>query len=565
MSVQDADGGQVTDNRPAPTVGGGPPPGPVPPSPSGQAAQSPSGQAAQTPSGQPTPAASRHAGAVVGAGAVTVGGAALVLYAADQRATRGTALGPERSTLLDPDPDLHLIRRASFGLSTALVAEVAGMGVGRWLDEQLHPDRIEDPQAEAILAAYPALAASAAQLRDEYASSRRVPGEELAAATIGRQIWSRRQLLEVMTDFWSNHFSVTAPGGPAYATKPVEDATVIRRHALDTFENLLLADATSPAMLLHLDNATSRGDDPNENYGRELLELHTVGIEAGYTEAHVRDSAYALTGWGVGPDQTFLFTPEAHYTGQLQILSWSAANADPAGGFKVGVDYLRYLAHHPATARHLSVKLARRFVADEPSVDLVEALAESYLDADTAIDPWLRTLFGSREFTASVGQKVRRPLEDLVASVRALGIAAPVTDPRAPLTDLVRRARGLGQAPLGAAAPTGYVDVAAPWLSSSVTLGRWNEHRALSAERVPGLDFPDVSTLTDGSEPRTIGEFIDALTTRLTGQRFRDDHRQALVEFLGSAESSPYVVGQTAAAVPDLIALILDSPYHLLR
>lgn len=519
---------------------------------------------AQPPSGGQLPSA-RTGRALAATGALAVGGGAVALYAAGLDPIGGNPLGTERATVLDPDATLHLIRRASFGMSTALLTDVTEKGPRRWLDEQLHPDRIDDSDVDALLAAYPALASSAAQLQQKYAGARRTPGDELVAATLARQLWSRRQLLEVMTDFWSNHFNVTTPGGPAYATKPVEDAAVIRRHALGTFEDLLLADATSPAMLLHLDNASSRGDDPNENYGRELLELHTVGIEAGYTEADVRDSAYALTGWGVAPDSTFLFTPEAHYTGPLRVMSWSAANAEAADGFKVGADYLRHLAYHPATARHLSTKLARRFVSDEPSTELVDTLAESYLAAGTGIIAWLRTLFDSREFATSVGQKVRRPLEDLVATVRALGIGPPVDDPVPSLADLVRRSRDLGQAPLGAAAPTGYADVAAPWLSSSIALGRWNDHRALTAERVPGLAYPELAGLAADSEPQTVGELIDALTTRLTGQVFRSDHRQVLVEFLDTDEDRLYVAAQVDGDLPDLIALILDSPYHLLR
>jgi hypothetical protein len=133
------------------------------------------------------------------------------------------------------------------------------------------------------------------------------------------------------------------------------------------------------------------------------------------------------------------------------------------------------------------------------------------------------------------------------------------------LADLVRRSRDLGQAPLGAAAPTGYADVAAPWLSSSIALGRWNDHRALTAERVPGLAYPELAGLAADSEPQTVGELIDALTTRLTGQVFRSDHRQVLVEFLDTDEDRLYVAAQVDGDLPDLIALILDSPYHLLR
>lgn len=505
----------------------------------------------------------RRAGAAAVLGVAAVGGAAGAAVYVSRQHTDEPA-DPE-TAWLDPDPALHLLRRTTYGVTPELLSEVRSGGLESWLDTQLVPERIDDAGMDTLLTHYPLLDVPARTLAERYAGDRRGPGEQLVAATMARQIWSRRQLLEVMTDFWSNHFNVTAPGGPAYATKTVEDATVIRAGALGSFEELLLADATSPAMLLHLDNASSRGDDPNENYGRELLELHTVGIGADYTEQDVRDSALALTGWGVEDRGTFVFTPENHYVGPLRVLGWTSDNADAAAGYKVGVGYLRYLARHRQTALHLSTKLAIRFVSDKPPTALVESLADAYLAGGTAIVPWLRKLLYSREFAASTGRKVRRPLEDLVATVRVLGIPAPVASPVAPMADLIRRARNLGHSPLEAAPPTGYPDVGAAWLSSSLTLGRWNEHRAITAKRVPGLDFGDFSELVDDDAPATVGEFVDAMTRRLTGQVFRSDHRLVLLQFLRSDAREPYRAGELAPDLPDLISLILDSPYHLMR
>ena len=504
-----------------------------------------------------------RAAAVVGVAAVA-GAGGVALYASRQEAAAPGA--PAETGLLNPDPTLHLLRRTTNGVTPALLADVsAAGGAASWLDDQLVPDRIDDPEMDSLLTHYPLLDVPAETLAQRYAGDRRGPGEQLVAATMARQIWSRRQLLEVMTDFWSNHFNVTAPGGPAFATKPVEDATVIRAKALGSFEELLLADATSPAMLLHLNNASSRGDDPNENYGRELLELHTVGIAADYTEQDVRDSAYVLTGWGVDGRGKFVFTPADHYVGPLRVLDWTSENADPAGGYKVGVSYLRHLARHRQTALHLSTKLAIRFVSDDPPPALVDSLAESYLSGGTAIVPWLRTLLDSPEFAASTGQKVRRPLEDLVATIRVLGIPPPVANPVAAMADLIRRVRNLGHCPLEAGAPTGYPDVGVAWLSSSLTLGRWNEHRAITAQRVPGLDYGDFSGLVTDAAPATVGECVDALTRRLTGQVFRSDHRRVLLRFLDTDPKQPYRASEILPDLPDLVALILDSPYHLMR
>lgn len=507
-------------------------------------------------------------GGVAGVAALTTAGYVL----SDTSDTSDTAVPdvadprpPSGGALLDPALSLHLARRATFGLTPTLPTEIDAAGASAWLEQQLDPASIEDDEVDALLlAGYPLLGRTAAQLQTQIGGGegtlRLAAGNQLVEATLIRQIWSRRQLFEVMVDFWSNHLNVTTPLGPTYATKPVEDATVIRRHALGTFTDLLLADGQSPAMLIHLGNTLSRNGEPNENYGRELLELHTVGVDGGYTEDDVIDSAYALTGFGVGEDGTFAYTAGHHYLGPLQVLDWSADNATASGGLAVGRDYLRHLAGHEQTARHLSQKLVRRFVSDDPAESLVERLAQSYLEAGTAIEPWLRTLFSSPEFAASSAAKVRRPLEDIVASVRALGVPAPTPEDTAGVAALVLRARQLGQAPLGADPPTGYADVSESWRSTSAVLGRWNVHRLLTGGTLSGLTLP-----TQVPDVTTMGELVDALCRRLTGQPFRDDHRAALLRWLDADPEDAYDAPRRAGQIPDLVALVLDSPYHLLR
>ncbi len=505
--------------------------------------------------------------ALVTAGAAVVGVGGL---AADRQLGSGSTVAESTArsglTVLDPEAVLHLVRRATFGLTHVLLNDVRKRGPENWLDDQLHPDRIDDPIAAVIDTCYPLLAGTAAQLQAAIPVDDPLRASwQLIEAAIARQVWSRRQLAEVMIDFWSNHFNVTTPMGPTRTTKSVEDRTVIRRHALGRFEDLLVADAKSPAMLVHLGNASSRGDDPNENYGRELLELHTVGINAGYTEDDVRNSAYVLTGWGVGDNGEFRFLPSGHYTGPVEVLGWSAQNASAEHGLAVGEDYLRYLARHEQTARHLSHKLAVRFVSDDPPDSLVDKLAEAYLSADTAIVPWLKTLFSSPEFVASVGQKVRTPLEDLVSSARALGIEPPTGQDTSGIWALIGQSAVLGQRPLGAIPPTGYADVAAAWLSTSGVLGRWNMHRHLTNGGIAGLRRPALRGLLAGEPLETMGALVDRLTIRLTGQVFRDEHRSALLAFLGVAESTPYDDEVVTGSLAELTALVLDSPYHLLR
>jgi uncharacterized protein (DUF1800 family) len=208
---------------------------------------------------------------------------------------------------------------------------------------------------------------------------------------------------------------------------------VIRAHALGKFSDMLRASAKHPAMLTYLNNAESTKDNPNENYGRELLELHTVGLDAGYTEDEMRTSALILTGLGVHwydevDDGTFHYDAENHYTGSVKVLGWSSKNASASNGLTVALDYVDYLAHHPSTARRISTKLCQRFVSDTPPAALVDEMAATYRHNDTAIAPVLRVLFNSNAFHAAKGQKVLRPMQDVISTLRILGIEPGAND-----------------------------------------------------------------------------------------------------------------------------------------
>ena len=244
--------------------------------------------------------------------------------------------------------------------------------------------------------------------------------QDLGIAAIVRAAWSERQLFEVMVDFWSNHLNVTNFHDSVWWSRHDYDRGVIRAHALGKFSDMLRASAKHPAMLTYLNNAESTKDNPNENYGRELLELHTVGLDAGYTEDEMRTSALILTGLGVHwyddvDDGTFHYDAENHYTGSVKVLGWSSKNASASNGLTVALDYVDYLAHHPSTARRISTKLCQRFVSDTPPAALVDEMATAYRHNDTAIAPVLRVLFNSNAFHAAKGQKVLRPMQDVIS------------------------------------------------------------------------------------------------------------------------------------------------------
>ena len=478
-------------------------------------------------------------------------------------AAKALTTAPRDPNPLVRDPVLHLLRRASFGPAPSTVEQARKMGIDAWLDLQLQPAAIDDPVCDGMLKAFPTVGMSTAQLHAVIKDEAYTAMTELGQATIGRQIWSNRQLYEVMVDFWANHFNVTNPFDGGWDTRSVYDTEVIRAHALGRFSELLAATARSPAMLRYLNNDQSDKKAVNENYGRELLELHTVAIDSGYTESDVRNSAYLMTGRTVGSNGMYQYNAKKHWVGPVKVLDFSHANADAAGGEQAGEEYLNYLATHPATATHLARKLAVRFVCDSPPQALIDRLAKSYLDNGTAIVPVLRTLFRSLEFWIATGLKTRRPLENVVATARVLGVQ-PGTNVATAMDSLHFQVSVLGQAPMAWAEPDGYPDVAGAWTSAAGMLGVWNSHRTLVQAGIKGFGFTKPEQLL-AAVPATVGGYLDGLAQRLLFQPLAAQQRQTLLTFLGVADNAATKNPTLDGKLPHLVPLLLDSIYHALR
>ena len=316
-------------------------------------------------------------------------------------------------------------------MTPALLQEMSGYPtVQAWLDAQLAPATISDLAGDALEGWWPRLAWDAPTM---WAHEQAMAGEAWTAMAdyqrwcLLRRMRSRRQLLESVTEFFENHLHVPVHDDGVFGFR-ADYGRTIRAHALGRFDQMLVAAITHPAMGISLDNANSTKNAPNENLGRELLELHTVG-RGNYTEDDVKASARILTGYKVAMWTTWAtsYNPAAHWTGPVQVMGFSHPNAD-ADGRPVVAAYLTYLAHHPATAHRLARKLAIRYVSDSPSAALVDHLAQVYLANNTAIVPVLRALVAHPEFIAAKGLKVRNPADDVVATWRALDVqAAPPT------------------------------------------------------------------------------------------------------------------------------------------
>lgn len=477
-------------------------------------------------------------------------------------AARAAARATPGPTLLANDPAVHLLRRAAFGPTQPDLATVRRVGLDAWLEQQLNPATIADPLDRAIASTFPTVAMTTAQLR---ATDGGDPQRDCVLAALARQLWSTRQLYEVVVDFWSNHLNIPAPFEGGRNTYVPWHRDVIRRHAFGKFSDMLLASARSARMMTYLDNADSRKESVNENYGRELLELHTVGVNGGYTESDVRNASYALTGRGVKDDE-FSYDPRRHWTGPVRVMGFSDPNPSAEGGLAVGDRLVAYLATHPSTATNIARKLAVRFVADSPPAELVSRLAKAYLDSGTAIVPVLRTLFRSVEFWSSLGRKVRRPAENVAATVRTLGIPAPAPgdDLRRGIDVLYTTLRRISAAPAQWVPPNGYPDVAVAWSSTQATVVLWNTQRSLARGAWRQLKAARPEELVS-APAATAGGYLDQLTMRLVHQRLAPAYRKALLDFLGATDTTPVRDPTLGGLVGDLVPLILNSPYHTLR
>ncbi len=397
------------------------------------------------------------------------------------------------------------------GPTPTVVSAIKKQGRKAWLDKQLAPSTIDDSACDQLIKdRFPRVNWTIPEARDGLEPFSWDLMYDVAAATIARAAWSKRQLFEVMVDFWSNHLNVTNPSDRVWDNRQDYDRQVIRKHALGRFEDMLIASATHPAMLLYLNNADSTKDNPNENYGRELLELHTVSVDGGYNEQDMRNSTLVMTGFGVNWERgTFRYTAREHYRGPVSIMGFSDANPD-ADGYDVGIRYLKYLANHPSTAHHIAYKLCLRFVSDNPD-PVARRPARQHLpvpgDGHRPGAP--AALPQRRSSRHRSGRKMRRPFEDLLATLRVLGYG-PDRSGRQGMQALC----WIADEPRTAAARpgarrTGTPTTALDWQSAGGTLGRWNTHLSLAAHWWPdeldsaGASF--VAAVAAAEDARSLG------------------------------------------------------------
>ena len=418
----------------------------------------------------------------------------------------------------------HALERLTFGPRPGDLDEIRRLGLDKWLNLQLHPERVsENPVLTQRLQPYESLrmslrdvalryaqrpgpAGQIGKLPDDPVERRRailaanppaVIAEDLEESKLLRAIYSNHQLEELLVDFWYNHFNVFWGKGQDRFYVPAYERDAIRPHVFGKFYDLLLATAQSPAMLFYLDNWQSVGPNSfaarfargrnrrglNENYGRELLELHTLGVDGGYTQRDVIEVARCFTGWTLAPPRRgggFEYNDRMHDKGPKMVLGHLIR---AGGGMEDGLEVLRILAHHPATAHHISFELAQRFVADDPPPSLVNRMAETFLKTDGDLRRVMETMLESGEFWSegAYHAKLKTPFEMVVSVVRVTGADVQSALP------LARETARLGEPLYRKVEPNGYANVNAEWASSAGLLERMNFALAVAQNRMPGV------------------------------------------------------------------------------
>jgi uncharacterized protein (DUF1800 family) len=456
--------------------------------------------------------------------------------------------------LAEDEAIAHALNRLGYGARPGDAERVRRMGLEAWIQKQLHPETIDDKATEARVAEYPTLAMTPATLMNEYPRPQQAaqrmkitleeynkreqellhppqgvrPAEdrrpqtivnELMMAKLVRAVYSERQLEEQLDDFWFNHFNIFAQKDDDIYLVSSFERDAIRPNLFGKFRDLLSATAHSPAMLVYLDNWLSADPDAvkqaqratpeqkrawkdlpplgnkkglNENYGREIMELHTLGVDGGYTQQDVIEVAKCFTGWTVRAPQTkpeFVFDPRLHDPEPKKVLGKKIKD----GGERDGEKVLDMLATQKATARHISYQLAEHFVSDNPPAALVDRMAKTFQKSKGDLREVVRMMIYSPEFWSreSYRAKIKTPFELVVSSARALG--AEVDSP-APLVQWVAN---IGEPLYQYQAPTGYKDNAETWVNTNGLLKRLNFAMTLAGNRVRGTSVELTSRLGD--------------------------------------------------------------------
>jgi uncharacterized protein (DUF1800 family) len=471
------------------------------------------------------------------------------------------------------EKDRHLVSRFSFGVDEALTTAVRAAGGGEaWFAAQLKPSSIGDPAAT-VDRWFPLLGHDQAKAWREVKAGRRSAWEYGFAFeqwSMVHKVLTRRQLEAVVHDLWSNLLYVPAGHDRSFPWRFHYDRT-LRGLALTSYRQLLRAAVVHPAMSGWLNNDLNTKRGINENLGRELLELYTVGRDAGYTEDDVKGSARLLTGYKVKVFDTFAasYSPDDHWTGRVSVMGFTHANSSPDGRAALAA-YLDHLALHPATAQRIARRLCVRLVGDDPSPSLVRTVAAAYRSSRSDVKATLKALRTHPEFLAARRSTLRAPVEDVVATVRALGIRPTQHRTKNPFaSSLVWSAARLGQEPYRWPRPDGFPEASSAWASPSRVLGAWNQRFSFAGRwnNADGQAHPAAASVLPTAFPRTLAELVDHQSRLLVGRPADPAAVAAVASMTGRAPGYVYksVADVSTWHLTLIRGTVLNAPDGMLR
>ena len=425
------------------------------------------------------------------------------------------------------ESDFLALNRLTFGPTVEERSRFQEIGLQAYIEEQLAFESIDDFGCELLLTPFKTLNMQANeieavtnQLFDGYDRER--PAQELRQGTLMRQLYSKRQLYELMVEFWSDHFNIFIEKGNCFYLKTVDDREVIRKNTLGSFRDLVWASAHSPAMIVYLDNQANEKGAPNENYARELMELHTLGVDGGYTQQDVMELARCLTGWTVKNHfwlGDFAFKEDLHDTGTKNVLGLTIPNA----GIKEAEEVIEKLVAHPSTARFIATKLTRRFIADDPPQVIVEKAAQVFLNTNGDIKAVLQVIL--LDGLPLAQPKYKRPANFVLSPLRMLNVE---TDGVAIQEHLLR----MGQSYFNWPTPDVYPDYSESWQGN--LMPRWLFAFELIREEMNGTKH-NLKHLLDASMADNLQDEVDAVSSLLLGAPLATVARDELIDSVISA------------------------------
>jgi uncharacterized protein (DUF1800 family) len=436
--------------------------------------------------------------------------------------------------------DFLALNRLTFGPQVEERVRFAEIGLKDFIEEQLDFESVNDFDCDLQLNPFNTLNMDANELEGisnqlfENYDREKVPNE-LRQATLMRQLHSKRQLYEVMVEFWSDHFNIFVEKGNCFYLKTVDDREVVRKHALGNFSDLVWASAHSPAMLVYLDNESSHKGAPNENYARELMELHTLGVNGGYSQQDVMELARCLTGWTVKEHfwlGDFVFKDDLHDQDVKNVLG---RTFQPAGQNEAEA-VIEQLAVHPSTARFIATKLTRRFIADDPPPSIIEKAAQTFLDTGGDIKSVLRVIL--LEGLPLAQPKYKRPANFILSALRMLNAE---TDGAAINEYLLR----MGQLYFNHPTPDGYPDHSEAWQGN--LMPRWQFAFDFICNEIKNTKH-NLDTLLDVASMDSLQDDVDALASLLLDAPLESITRDELIDSVSSAGASPKETLQIIAA-----------------